>query len=267
MKIKTTLTLFASIFIACQNGNPKVIANLPSSLPEISAIEKTTNSDLFWVIQDAGNNNHIYGLDEKGSIKADIIVENANNQDWEDLTSDKKGNLYIGDFGNNNKDKTTFSILKITNPQANIKSTKAELIRFSLPKDVKPKDFEAFFLHNDYFYVFSKESKKFRTLKIPNRIGNHEAELISEFNLKGKNNKITSAAMSQDSKRMYLLNHDKVWEISDFENDHFFEGKVINIPFDHSTKKEGIFEINNTLYITDEFKKNEGGNLYELSLD
>ncbi|WP_417237873.1 hypothetical protein [Bizionia sp.] len=267
MKIKTTLTLFASIFIACQNGNPKVIANLPSSLPEISAIEKTTNSDLFWVIQDAGNNNHIYGLDEKGSIKADIIVENANNRDWEDLTSDKKGNLYIGDFGNNNKDKTTFSILKITNPQANIKSTKAELIRFSLPKDVKPKDFEAFFLHNDYFYVFSKESKKFRTLKIPNRIGNHEAELISEFNLKGKNNKITSAAMSQDSKRMYLLNHDKVWEISDFENDHFFEGKVISIPFDHNTQKEGVFEINNTLYITDEFKKNEGGNLFELTLD
>ncbi|SFN39264.1 hypothetical protein SAMN04487989_101127 [Bizionia echini] len=261
------LTLFIATFIACQNGNPKVIANLPSSLPEVSAIEKTTTSNLFWVIQDAGNNNHIYGLDNQGNIKADITVKNAKNRDWEDLTSDNEGNLYIGDFGNNHKDETHFTIIKIINPQANIKNTKAEFIHFSLPKDVKTKDFEAFFVHHGYFYVFSKETKKFMTLKIPNRIGSHEAEVISEFNLNGKNNKITSAAMSQDGKRMYLLNHDKVWEISGFDNDNFFKGKITSIPFDHNTQKEGVFEINNTLYITDEYKKNEGGNLYELPLD
>ncbi len=267
MKIKTSLTLFTSIFITCQNGNPKVIANLPSSLPEISAIEKTTKSNLFWVVQDAGNNNHIFGLDEKGDIKADITIENAKNRDWEDLTSDKEGNLYIGDFGNNNKEETNFTILKITNPQVKMKRIKAEFIRFSLPKDTKPKDFEAFFLYNDYFYVFSKETKKFRTLKIPNRVGYHEAKLFSEFNLEGKNNKITSATISRNGKRMYLLNHDKVWELSEYKNDTFFEGKITSFPFNHKTQKEGVFEIDNTLYITDEYKKNEGGNLYKMSLN
>ncbi len=267
MKFKITLTLLTSIFITCNTGNPRVIADLPSSLPEISAIEKTTKSDLFWVIQDAGNNNHIYGLNEKGEIKADISIENATNRDWEDLTSDKHGNLYIGDFGNNNKKETQFSILKITNPQANIKKRTAEFIRFSLPKGEKPKDYEAFFLYNNYFYVFSKETKKFRTLKIPNQIGNHEAKVSSEFNLEGKNNKITSAAMSADGKRIYLLNHDKVWQLSEFKNDYFFSGKIAQIPFSHNTQKEGVFETNNTLYITDEFKKNEGGNLYKLSLN
>lgn len=261
------LTVLASLFITCQTGNPKVIANLPSSLPEISAIEKTTKSDLFWVIQDAGNNNHIYGLDKTGKIQADITIENATNRDWEDLTSDKQGNLYIGDFGNNNEKETSFYILKITNPQESTKKVAAEYINFNLPKNVKPKNFEAFFLYKNYFYVFSKESKKFITLKIPNQIGTHEAELISTFNLEGKHNKVTSAAMSNDGKHLYLLNHDKVWVLSEFEDDVFFEGKIVSIPFDHSTQKEGVCIINNILYITDEFKKNEGGNLYELSLN
>ncbi|TYB79117.1 PQQ-binding-like beta-propeller repeat protein [Bizionia myxarmorum] len=267
MKFNTALALVASIFLTCKSGKPKVIANLPRSLPEISAIEKTTTSNLFWVIQDAGNNNHVYGLDKTGSIKADITVENAKNRDWEDLTADKDGNLYIGNFGNNDKKQIQFSILKITNPQAKLKKVQAEFIHFSLPDNVKPEDFEAFFLFTDYFYVFSKESKNFITLKIPNKTGTHVAELISTFKFSGKHNDITSAAISADGKRIYLLNHDKVWELSQFKNDAFFEGKISSIPFDHKTQKEGVCVIENKIYITDEFKKNKGGNLYELTLD
>ncbi|MFD2551099.1 hypothetical protein ACFSQP_04655 [Bizionia sediminis] len=267
MKHSRLFVLISLAFLACKNGNPPVIANLPSSLPEISAIEKTVNSPLFWVIQDAGNNNHVYGLDEKGTIKADIAIENVVNRDWEDLTSDSEGNLYIGDFGNNHKTYSEFFIYKIRQPQAGVKSRQAQTIRFSLPASLKLADFEAFFLYNQHFYVFSKSSKTFVTLKIPNRIGSHEAQVVSEYKLTGKNTKITSAAISANGKRMYLLNHDKVWEFSDYEADNFFSGNQLVIPFSHNTQKEGIFEINNTLYITDEYKKKEGGNLYKLSLN
>ncbi|MGY0391640.1 hypothetical protein ACW5R3_03630 [Bizionia sp. KMM 8389] len=266
MKIIISLIFIGAVFIACQTGSPPVMANLPSSLPEISAIEKTTTSDLFWVIQDAGNNNHLYGLDDTGSIQADITINNAKNRDWEDLTSDSFGNLYIGDFGNNDADETEFSILKIKNPQKGMQNTQAEYIRFTLPKDINPEDFEAFILYKNHFYVFSKESKKFKTLKIPNRVGIHEAELIAKYDLKGKDNKITSAAISSDGKRLYLLNHDKVWEISQYKGDAFFDGIIKAIPFDHKTQKEGVYESNNVLFITDEYSKNEGGNLYKLPL-
>jgi sugar lactone lactonase YvrE len=35
-------------------------------------------------------------------------VENAENNDWEDITKDIHGNIYVGDFGNNDNDSRIF---------------------------------------------------------------------------------------------------------------------------------------------------------------
>ena len=264
--IKASLILIIYLIISCKTGKLEVIADLPTSLPEISAVEKLPNSDVLWVIQDAGNNNHLYGLNVKGEIVKDLEVTNAENIDWEDLTKDDKGNLYIGDFGNNSEKRKSFTIYKV-NPNTKSKQIKAELIEFDLPKKQKAKDFEAFFLHNGFFYIFSKETKKFITLKAPNKPGKHQAKVISEFNLDGKKNRITSAAISANGKHLFLLNHDKVWEISNFSFDNIFKGKIKAYDFEHNTQKEGVcFKNSKTLYITDEFKKNEGGNLYEFKI-
>jgi hypothetical protein len=60
---------------------------------------------LLWVIEDS-NANKIYGLNPKGKLEKSITIQNAENIDWEEITKDKEGNLYIGDFGNNeNKEK------------------------------------------------------------------------------------------------------------------------------------------------------------------
>ena len=242
-----------------------MIADLPTSLPEISAVEKFPKSDILWVIQDAGNNNHVYGLNTNGEIIKDIIVNNAENSDWEDLTIDSENNLYIGDFGNNSEKRKHFNIYKIHPSEKDIVT--AEIISFKLPKNQKSKDFEAFVLHNGFFYIFSKETKKFITLKVPNNPGNHVAEVIEEFNLDGKNNRITSATKSKNGKHLYLLNHDKVWEITNFKWNAIFSGQIKAHEFKHKSQKEGVcIKNSNTLYITDEFKKNEGGNLYEYRL-
>lgn len=265
MNLKGSLLLPIYLLFSCDTGKLQVIADLPASLPEISAIEKFPNSDILWVIQDAGNNNHVYGLNTKGDIIKDIKVNNAKNIDWEDLTIDNKNNLYIGDFGNNSEKREHFEIYKI-HPSENEEAT-AEIISFELPKKQKPKDFEAFVLHDGFFYIFSKEIKKFITLKVPNKPGKHIAEIVEEFNLDGKNNRITSATISSNGKFLYLLNHDKVWEISNFEWGSIFNGKIKVYDFDHDSQKEGVcIKHNNTLYITDELNKNEGGNLYQYKL-
>lgn len=253
-----------SIFLvssSCTTGNLTVIADLPNSLKEASAIETVVNSNLLWTIEDSGNKNNIYGLDLKGNIVKDIDISNSSNIDWEDLTSDKEGNLYIGDFGNNSKNRDSFIIYKVSN--LNAKKTEAERINFVLPESIKPKDFEAFFLWNGYFYLFSKENKSSMLFKVPNRVGKHIAQKAFKFNLKGKNLKITSADISEDGKTLVLLNHDKLWKITDFEGDSFFEGTIKELKFEHNSQKEGIcFKNGNSVYITDEKTKGEGGNLY-----
>lgn len=267
--MKKTLFLLILINLSCQSGALKVIADLPTSLKEASAIETLPNSNLIWTIEDSGNKNHLYGLNTKGAIIKDIKITNATNIDWEELTTDSIGNIYIGDFGNNNLNRTIFSIYKIANPE-NITDSKttSKRIDFTLPNTIKSKDFEAFFLFKNNFYMFSKEDKKAIVIRVPNQEGPHEAKLISTFNLEGKHNHITAAAISSDGKTIVLLNHNKVWKLSNFKNDAFFKGTIQSFYFKHNSQKEGVcFKNDSTLYITDEFNKKEGGNLYEFKLE
>ena len=263
-------TLFLSLFVmlSCDTGKLTVIADSPSSLKEISAIEKTALSNTLWVIQDAGNNNHLYGLNTKGDIIKDISIDNIQNIDWEDLTSDHLGTIYIGDFGNNNKTRKDFTIYKVSNPDKAGTTAKAEVISFKLPKKMKSQDFESFFLYNGNFYIFSKSDKNCKLFTVPNTIGNHTAHYISEEKLKGKHTKVTSADISDDGKTVVLLNHSQLWVLQDFNKTDFFSGSKKNSEFNHDSQKEGINFINSdTVLITDEKTKNNGGNIYSFSLD
>lgn len=260
------LLLSVLLVFSCHTGKLNVIADLPNSLKEVSAIEVVSGSDLLWTIEDAGNKNTIYGINKKGKLIKDIDIDGGSNIDWEDLTSDKQGHLYIGDFGNNSKNRDDFTIYKVSHLEAD--ETTAQRINFVLPKKVNSEDFEAFFLFNNYFYIFSKENKSCMLLKVPNVIGKHTAELISDFKMKGKRTKVTGAAINEAGNTVVLLNHDKLWKLTDFKTDDFFKGTIEEVDFKHTSQKEGIcFKNNSTVYITDEKTKSEGGNLYEFKLD
>ncbi len=268
--IKPKRLIFLLLIItACQPTSLLSIeGSITNSLTEVSAAEIDLNSDIVWTIQDAGNSNNLFGLNLKGHIVRNIDISNAKNKDWEDLTSDSIGNIYIGDFGNNNEKRKKFRILKVKYDDLNNTSAKAEIIEFKLPKDQDSKDFESFFLFKNSFYLMSKEHKEFRIFRVPNVIGKHEAILKSSNNLEGKNNKITSADISDDGKTVILLNHDKLWKITNFKADDFFSGTIEMVDFNHNSQKEGIcFKTENEVIITDERKGSEGGNIYSFKLD
>ncbi|RYZ83321.1 MAG: hypothetical protein EOP04_20195, partial [Proteobacteria bacterium] len=113
MKSISLLSIFG-IFLSC-TGNSQDIPTLTKKikLKEASAIEIAPNSSLSWVIEDSGNKNIVYGLNLEGKIAHEITVSNAKNIDWEDLTSDENGNLYVGDFGNNDNTRKDLCIYKI----------------------------------------------------------------------------------------------------------------------------------------------------------
>lgn len=260
----SVLLLFS---ISCDTGNLTVIADLPKTLKEVSGIEFIEGSELVWMMNDSGNATKLYGLNTDGKIKKEITI-NAKNKDWEDLTSDTNGNLYIGDFGNNTKKRKQFSILKINALDHTSQTITPEIIDFKLPESMSSKDFEGFFLFQSHFYIFSKESKKFKVLKIPNTKGEHIAKITSEYNFNEKKSLITAVDISDDGKTIVILNHDKLWKLTDFEGDDFFSGTIEKLPFDHSSQKESIcFKSNSQVFIADERTKHDGGNLYEFDLN
>ncbi|MEM5538793.1 hypothetical protein [Olleya sp. AS48] len=261
------ILVFALLFMSCNTGKLTVVGSIDGDLDEASAAQLISGSDLIWTIEDAGNKNNVYGLDKKGNIIKDIDISNIKNHDWEDLAADNIGNLYIGDFGNNSRKRDHFFIYKVNNI-ANIKDkTEAETIRFTLPDDIKSEDFEAFFLWNNDFYIFSKENKKTMVIKVPNTIGSHVATYVTDYKLKGKDTRVTSADISPDGSTIILLNHDRIWKLTNFKSDAFFDGNVESISLNHDSQKEGVCFINNTsIYITDEDSGKEDNNIYKFKL-
>ncbi|WP_239004434.1 hypothetical protein [Lacinutrix sp. WUR7] len=276
------LILIIFLYASCGSKEFKSAIDLPSDLNEVSGTEVVSNSDFIWMVNDSGNKPKLFGLDTKGKIKKELEIE-AKNHDWEDLASDPEGNIYIGDFGNNESKRKNLAILKVnaSNLQSDA-SVEIERISFKYPDQEKfpPKknkryfDCEAFFYHNNSFYLFTKsrvkdDFGKTSVYKIPANPGMHEAELLGTYsNCSDLRCWITAADISPDGTKMVLLNQKSVLLFTNFKGNDFFNGTIKEFPFSYESQKEGIsFKDNNTVYITDEKAHGAGGNLYEFSLN
>jgi hypothetical protein len=281
MKKLSYLVVFL-VLISCQSfGDLTLLGNLPNQLEEVSGTEVVANSDFIWMLNDSGNKSEIYRVSYKGKIKKTISIK-AKNHDWEDLTSDNNGNLYIGDFGNNANKRKNLVILKVAEKDLSNKKAAVERIEFEYPnqKQFPPKkkhmyfDTESFFYFKEALYLFTKSRVKgsfgkTSVYKIPAKKGKYTAVLLGEYeNCKELACWITSADISPNEKKVVLLSQKNISVFSDFKGDDFFKGKLQKIALKHRSQKEGIaFKNNNTLLITDEKAQGAGGNLYELKLN
>ena len=285
--MKKSLLLVASIFLlACQqqsNDDLKTLYSLPKKLKEVSGITYFPDSKLIYTLEDSGNKNDIYAINPEGELDKTITISNAKNVDWEDITKDKNGNIYIGDFGNNDNDRKDLCIYKINKNQLNKDQASAEYrISFSYPEQTEfpPKkkemfyDVEGFIEYQNYFYLFTKNrSKGFDgtayIYKIANKAGTQKPIKIGEFKTCSNYNHcvLTSATISPDGKKVVVLSHDKIVLFKGYKGDLFHKGTQMEIKLNHFSQKEAIvFKDNNTLLIADEKTNKVGGNVYEFKL-
>ncbi len=270
--------------ISCSNyGQLTFITTLPKKLNENSGIV-TLQESRIWVIADNGNPDIIYEVDFKGVLQNTLKVKNAKNKDWEDLTKDEKGNLYIGDFGNNANKRKHLVVYKVPNP-IHEKGSKieAEAIFFEYPeqKEFPPSkeehlyDAEAFFYFKDALFVITKNrtnpfNGRALIYKIPAKKGKHKAKLVGEINTcqSPKNCQVTAADISPDGKTIALLGYGTLWIFTEFEMDNFSNGKMTTINLGVSTQLEALcFSDNTTLLLSDEKKGPTGRNLYSYKLN
>lgn len=278
--MKKIIALF-SLFFGCDTGNLPVIADIPISLREVSGIETSSGPEDLWMINDGGNKAELFLVNTKGEIQK-IVKIDAKNRDWEDITSDPDGNIYIGDFGNNKNKRKNLAVLKVSKDSLSNDTTKVDRISFSYEDQHKfpPKkkqmrfDSEAFFYYNDSLYLFTKSRVKndfghTNLYKIPAAKGNHKAQLIGSFKTCDELPCwITAADISDDKKTVALLTLNSVWTFTDFKGDAFFSGEVKKHDLGFKSQKESLcFKGNNTLFIADESTAGIGGNLYQFNLN
>lgn len=270
-----------------QNEQPKqeilkVDFSLPSKLKEVSGIALSPDKKTAWAIEDQGNKNIIYGIDQQGKLITEALVENADNTDWEDITADPQGNIYIGDFGNNDNNRQDLSIVKVDLKDTAQKTTKAiqtTKFHYEGQTEFPPKksnwlyDCEAFVEMDGNFYLFTKNRSKgfdgtFLVFRVPNKEGDFEAKLIGKLKLSGKYSDaaITSAAINSTKDKIVLLTHKNIHVLSGFTPNDFNGAKIQKISLQHNSQKEAlVFLDDKTLLIADEADKKTGGNVYKFS--
>lgn len=235
--------------------NPPFAFELPSEVRETSGL--VFYNEKLWTHNDSGGEAILYGIDTSThEIVSRVVVSNAINVDWEEITTDKEY-LYIGDFGNNRGNRKDLAIYRIGLDQLAVSgdhTVVAEKIDFYYPEQNNFKagnnhnfDCEAFVAFDNKLYLFTKNriDQHTQLYSLPSTPGNHAARLIETFNSIGL---VTGAALNTERMELVLIGYvQKVWTpflwiLFDFEEDDFFGGNKRRIDFVNltTTQTEGI---------------------------
>jgi hypothetical protein len=227
-----------------QEKTPARSIILPDVLKEVSGMTHLPNGEL-WMLNDSKNPADLYLFDPYLKKLKEVRHVKARNYDWEDLTHDDSGNLYIGDFGNNNNKRQNLRIFRY-----NLGTEELDSIPFRYPDQMafppaKEREWnfncEAMVYYQDSLHLFSKNAFKgnfyCKHYVLPTEPGAEQVAILRD-SIKLKNRVVTGAALSQDGKTLALTGYimgrrfgfwpytrASVMYFTNFKGSWFFRGK------------------------------------------
>ncbi len=268
-----------------QGASIQQIGRLDKVIDECSGMVLLEENRLLH-INDSGNKPELYVTDTLGNLLLTTCIIGAENTDWEELTLDGKGNLYIGDFGNNRNKRKDLKIYQVdinnlltgdstANLKGEINFAYEDQNRFPPSRYQRNYDMEAMIFLNDSLYLFSKNRTKPFTgytycYQLPAKPGQFTASKIDSFKTGIGLQEffwISAAAFDPVKNQLALMGYDKLWLFYDFEGRNFFKGKNKLYYLGHMTQKEAISFVNSyKFYLTEEVNPRSDGNIYSFTL-
>jgi hypothetical protein len=281
------IVLASASIISCEAQKQplenRIICLLPEQISESSGL-LVIGENYIWSHEDSGNDNKLYGFDTLGNLKRTLVISNVENIDWEDLTTDNDGNIYIADLGNNNNNRVDLAVYRIPNPenfsgnqvQADIlQISYADQAAFPPPSYNHNFDVEAIIWRSGFLYLFTKDrSQPFSGLtkmyKLSDEPGTYLLQAVDSYFVGSDtdNDRITSADYNRSTGELVLLTHNRLISFNNYQDDHFFDGTITEYYFtDEPGQNEAIgFVDAQRLYMTEEGSGGEAGNLYQINL-
>lgn len=206
-------------------------------------------------LNDSGNTAQLFEMDTiSGSILRAITVANATNVDWEDVAQDETY-IYIGDFGNNNGNRTDLKIYRVLKSEYDANaSVNADVINFTFEDQTdftsKPNnndwDAESLLVYNNKLWIFTKQwvSERTAAYSIPKTPGTHTALNMGSLDIQGL---LTGADYNPLTGTVYMTGYSSalqpfVFKLSGFSGDAIFGGTNTKTTFS-STDFGGIAQI------------------------
>lgn len=205
---------------------------------------------------DSGGMNALYEINiGSGGVNRIVTIQNAVNIDWEDICTDDEY-IYIGDFGNNNGNRTNLRIYKVLKTDyLNADVVSSEVIEFSYqdqndftssPNDTNF-DAETLISYGSDLYIFTKNWVDGRTniYKVPKNKGTYVVPRIDEFDADGW---ITGGTYNPLVNKVILTGYSGIRafaiELRGFSGGKFSNGVIdkynLNIPLTESFQTEAV---------------------------
>lgn len=259
----------------------KKLSKLPKVLFESSGLAILDNG-LIATHNDGGGKSVIYMIDEDGKIQHELLLENTKNKDWEDISTNENGDLFVGDIGDNLNKRKHCSIYKVKKKDLGKKKITPKRIKFTYPEKHKKLsedslyfDAEAMFCFDDSIYIFTKNRTvpfdgKVLVYVIPQKPGTYKARLKTSFylcNAGWQVCSVTAADYHKETDAVVFLTYKNLYVIKDFSKQT--EYKPIRYNSGGLKQKEAVVFRKNgkSVLISDEKHKIlGGGNLYKMKL-
>lgn len=246
---------------------------LPPELSEASGLYYAGPDSLWWH-NDSGDGPKLYLTNGRGELLRTVPFPQLRNMDWEDITVDEQGIIYIGDFGNNGNRRKDLRIYRYHPESGNVDSIAFfynDQLDFPPPPERANYDMEGFFWLNDSLHLFSKNRLQkgdyyCKHYVLPDAAGEQVAQLTDSIFLRKR--VITGAAISPDRQTMALIGYNfkrllgffptsaaSMFVFTDFSGTKFFKGRMRrrSLSCVFATQFESVDFINNEMvYVASE---------------
>lgn len=214
---------------------------------EMSGIVRNPHDGSYWVHNDSGDEPRLFALDAEGRVQIPeslgedfhgeeaeagkepwpgVFIENAANQDWEDVTTDGV-NLYIADMGNNRNARRNLGIYVV--PWGLLSDTQAATATRFIPvhypeqADFPPQerhfDSESLFFADGSLYAITKHRESFPNQRMQpganlyrlDSQSESESNALTLIDLHPELTAATAAELSPDGNTLAVLSYTTVW--------------------------------------------------------
>lgn len=243
LRFATSMVVAGFCFACGVSQKPPRQIPLPLALQEASGLVIESPSR-FWLHNDSGDGPNLYSFNPD-TRALDTLRLAAGAGDWEDITADTSGHLYVADTGNNLGIRLRQRIYR-----HNRWTGKIDTITFVYPNQdgqgrIYPGNYdcEAIVHYRDSLHLFTKAIPGRRKaywayhFRLPARPGRYRAELVDSLYLPRRT--ITAATLDTQRNELILTAYNyKRWlgffpamaasliTITDYPDGHFFRGQV-----------------------------------------
>ena len=177
-----------------------------------AVIDSRQHPGVFWTVCDSGNPADLFAFRRDGTLLGRFPVD-ATNTDWESLSADDEGHLFIGDTGNNDRDREMIVVYKVDEPDPTVRRGRRPRVpvleswRLTYPD--KPFDAESLVINGDTGYVIAKHHGKGAGLYsfslAPQPYGPQVLHYVGDLPIHVP---VTDAALSHDKDRLAIQTGD-----------------------------------------------------------